>query len=62
MLNLLFNLLGKKKLSERLIGSLVIKSSDSYKEIGFKNPMPTEYGLKKTIEWYLYKKSRAMNK
>lgn len=55
-LELIFYLLGKKNLSSRLLGSLVIDSSKAYSKIFTEPPFSTEYGIKKTVEWYLNQK------
>ena len=53
ILSLLFYLFRLNDLSSRLIGSLVIDSSKAYKDLNFEPPFSTDYGIKKTVKWYL---------
>ncbi len=53
ILTLFLYLLGKKNISSRLIGSLVIDPSKAYKDLNFDPPFSSDYGIRKTIEWYL---------
>lgn len=55
LLSFIFKLFGKKDIAQRLMGSLVIDSFNSYKEIGFEKPLSTEEGIHETIKWYLKK-------
>jgi nucleoside-diphosphate-sugar epimerase len=45
-------LLSKEMELERLTGSLTVDDTKIRRELGWKPPFTTEYGLKKTIEWY----------
>ncbi len=56
LLNLIFSLLGKKNISSRLFGSLVIDSSQAYKNLHLEQFFSSDYGIKKTVEWYLNQK------
>ncbi len=56
LLNLIFSLLGKKNISSRLFGSLVIDSSQAYKKLHLEQSFSSDYGIKKTVEWYLNQK------
>ena len=56
LITLFLSLLGKKHLSPKLFGSLVIDSSSSYQDLCIEPPFTTDYGIKKTVEWYLKNK------
>ena len=53
LLKFILNIFGKKDLSSRLLGSLVIDSSSARKDLCFETPFSTNYGVKKTVQWYL---------
>ena len=52
-LTFILYLLGKKNISSKLIGSLVIDPSKAYKDLNFEPPFSNDYGIRKTVEWYL---------
>ena len=53
ILKFILNISGKKDLSSRLLGSLVIDSSSAREDLCFETPFSTDYGVKKTVQWYL---------
>ena len=52
ILSAISRLLGKEMEMERLTGSLTVDDTKIRQELDWKPPFSTEYGLKRTIEWY----------
>ncbi len=61
ILNLLAYLFGRKDDMNRLTSSLIIDSSHAISRLNWSPPFSTEYGIEKTVEWYLECKSKYIS-
>jgi nucleoside-diphosphate-sugar epimerase len=59
LLRLAATLVGRKKESDRLLGSLVADTSKIRREIGWRPGFSQREGLRETIDWYLQQKAVA---
>lgn len=56
ILKLIFFIFGRSKEFESLTGSMRVDTSNAFKVLGWKPKNDLDYGLRKTIKWYLNKK------